>query len=215
MELFKKHRWILSLMNYKNIIFDLGNVLVKLDEAATMRAFEALGWPKKDHIREYAEGQRLFQAMGVGQMSNKQFFDAFRATTHSNVTDRQITDATNAMLLYIPEEKKRKLLQLRERGHRVFLLSNTIDLHWQYCKNNLFPMDQYGVDDYFEKTFLSQEMHMKKPDDEIFQQVVKDAAMDPGATLFIDDLEVNCEAAERNGIHTFQNKNFDDWMQLF
>ena len=73
----------------------------------------------------------------------------------------------------------------------------------------------HGVDDYFEKTFLSQEMHMKKPDDEIFQQVVKDAAMDPGATLFIDDLEVNCEAAERNGIHTFQNKNFDDWMQLF
>lgn len=215
MELFKKHRWILSLMNYKNIIFDLGNVLVKLDEAATMRAFEALGWPKKEHIREYAEGQRLFQAMGVGQMSNKQFFDAFRATTHSNVTDRQITDATNAMLLYIPEEKKRKLLQLREKGHRIFLLSNTIDLHWQYCKNNLFPMDQYGVDDYFEKTFLSQEMHMKKPDDEIFQQVVKDAAMDPGATLFIDDLEVNCEAAERNGIHTFQNKNFDDWMQLF
>ena len=215
MELFKKHIWILSLMNYKNIIFDLGNVLVKLDEAATMRAFEALGWPKKDHIREYAEGQRLFQAMGVGQMSNKQFFDAFRATTHSNVTDRQITDATNAMLLYIPEEKKRKLLQLREKGHRVFLLSNTIDLHWQYCKNNLFPMDQYGVDDYFEKTFLSQEMHMKKPDDEIFQQVVKEAAMDPGATLFIDDLEVNCEAAERNGIHTFQNKNFDDWMQLF
>lgn len=215
MELFKKHRWILSLMNYKNIIFDLGNVLVKLDEAATMRAFEALGWPKKEHIREYAEGQRLFQAMGVGQMSNKQFFDAFRATTHSNVTDRQITDATNAMLLYIPEEKKRKLLQLREKGHRVFLLSNTIDLHWQYCKNNLFPMDQYGVDDYFEKTFLSQEMHMKKPDDEIFQQVVKEAAMDPGATLFIDDLEVNCEAAERNGIHTFQNKNFDDWMQLF
>lgn len=215
MELFKKHRWILSLMNYKNIIFDLGNVLVKLDEAATMRAFEALGWPKKEHIREYAEGQRLFQAMGVGQMSNKQFFDAFRATTHSNVTDRQITDATNAMLLYIPEEKKRKLLQLRVKGHRVFLLSNTIDLHWQYCKNNLFPMDQYGVDDYFEKTFLSQEMHMKKPDDEIFQQVVKDAAMDPGATLFIDDLEVNCEAAERNGIRTFQNKNFDDWMQLF
>lgn len=93
-------------MNYKNIIFDLGNVLVKLDEAATMRAFETLGWPKKDHIREYAEGLKLFQAMGVGLMSNQQFFDAFRATTHSNVTDQQITEATNAMLLYIPEEKK-------------------------------------------------------------------------------------------------------------
>lgn len=202
-------------MNYKNIIFDLGNVLVKLDEAATMRAFEALGWPKKDHIREYAEGLKLFQAMGVGLMSNQQFFDAFRATTHSNVTDQQITEATNAMLLYIPEEKKSKLLQLRKEGHRVFLLSNTIDLHWQYCKKNLFPMDHYGVDDYFEKAFLSQEMHMKKPDDEIFQQVINDATIDPNDTLFIDDLEVNCEAAERNGIHSFQNKDFDDWMKLF
>lgn len=202
-------------MNYKNIIFDLGNVLVKLDEAATMRAFETLGWPKKDHIREYAEGLKLFQAMGVGLMSNQQFFDAFRATTHSNVTDQQITEATNAMLLYIPEEKKSKLLQLRKEGHRVFLLSNTIDLHWQYCKKNLFPMDYYGVDDYFEKAFLSQEMHMKKPDDEIFQQVINDATIDPNDTLFIDDLEVNCEAAERNGIHSFQNKDFDDWMKLF
>lgn len=202
-------------MNYKNIIFDLGNVLVKLDEAATMRAFEALGWPKKDHIREYAEGLKLFQAMGVGLMSNQQFFDAFRATTHSNVTDQQITEATNAMLLYIPEEKKSKLLQLRKEGHRVFLLSNTIDLHWQYCKKNLFPMDHYGVDDYFEKAFLSQEMHMKKPDDEIFQQVINDTTIDPNDTLFIDDLEVNCEAAERNGIHAFQNKDFDDWMKLF
>jgi putative hydrolase of the HAD superfamily len=202
-------------MNYKNIIFDLGNVLVKLDEAATMRAFETLGWPKKDHIREYAEGLKLFQAMGVGLMSNQQFFDAFRATTHSNVTDQQITESTNAMLLYIPEEKKSKLLQLRKEGHRVFLLSNTIDLHWQYCKKNLFPMDHYGVDDYFEKAFLSQEMHMKKPDDEIFQQVINDATIDPNDTLFIDDLEVNCEAAERNGIHSFQNKDFDDWMKLF
>ena len=202
-------------MNYKNIIFDLGNVLVKLDEAATMRAFETLGWPKKDHIREYAEGLKLFQAMGVGLMSNQQFFDAFRATTHSNVTDQQITEATNAMLLYIPEEKKSKLLQLRKEGHRVFLLSNTIDLHWQYCKKNLFPMDHYSVDDYFEKAFLSQEMHMKKPDDEIFQQVINDATIDPNDTLFIDDLEVNCEAAERNGIHSFQNKDFDDRMKLF
>lgn len=202
-------------MNYKNIIFDLGNVLVKLDEAATMRAFETLGWPKKDHIREYAERLKLFQAMGVGLMSNQQFFDAFRATTHSNVTDQQITEATNAMLLYIPEEKKSKLLQLRKEGHRVFLLSNTIDLHWQYCKKNLFPMDHYSVDDYFEKAFLSQEMHMKKPDDEIFQQVINDATIDPNDTLFIDDLEVNCEAAERNGIHSFQNKDFDDWMKLF
>lgn len=207
--------YFLSEMTDKNIIFDLGNVLVKLDEGATMRAFENLGWPKKDHIREYSEGLQLFHAMGIGAMSNQAFFDAVRQMTHRQVSDQQITDAANAMLLYIPDEKKRQLLRLRQEGHRVFLLSNTIDLHWHYCKETLFPMDNYGVEDYFEKTFLSQEMHMKKPDDIIFQQVIKETGIDPAETLFIDDLEVNCNAAERNGIHTFQNKDFDDWLTLF
>jgi HAD superfamily hydrolase (TIGR01509 family) len=75
-------------------------------------------------------------------------------------------------------------------------------------------MGPYGVSDYFERTFVSQEMHKKKPNDDIFQQVIHDAAINPSDTLFIDDLEVNCQAAERNGLHTFQNKEFDDWMKM-
>jgi putative hydrolase of the HAD superfamily len=58
-------------------------------------------------------------------------------------------------------------------------------------------------------------MHMKKPDDEIFQAVIAQTGIVPDETLFIDDLAVNCEAAERNGIHSFQNKNFDDWISVF
>ena len=57
-------------------------------------------------------------------------------------------------------------------------------------------------------------MHMKKPDDEIFQAVIAQAAIRPEETLFIDDLEMNCKAAERNGLHTFQNKQFDDWVDV-
>jgi putative hydrolase of the HAD superfamily len=201
-------------MNYKNIIFDLGNVIVKLDEGATMRAFEQLGLDKTDHIRENPEMLRLFQGMGLGLVSNKDFFDAFRKMTHQEVTDQQITDAVNAMLLYVPDVKKQKLLDLRKAGVRTFLLSNTIDLHWRYCIDHLFPMGPYGVTDYFERTFVSQEMHKKKPNDNIFQQAIQDAALNPSDTLFIDDLEVNCQAAERNGLHTFQNKEFDDWMKM-
>ena len=183
-------------MNYKNIIFDLGNVLVKLDEDATMRAFEKLGMGSFKHLRENPEALQLFQAMG-------------------NATDKQITDATNAMLLIIPDVKKQKLIDLRKAGYHTFLLSNTIDIHWRYCKDKLFPMGNYTADDYFDRIFTSQEMHMKKPDDEIFQTVIKEACINPNETIFIDDLEVNCIAAEKNGIHAFQNKEFDDWMELF
>lgn len=112
-------------------------------------------------------------------------------------------------------EKKRILLDLRSAGYKTYLLSNTIDLHWRYCVEQLFPMNDYTVDDYFEHTFVSQEMHMKKPDDEIFQAVLYEADIRPEETLFVDDLEVNCQAAERNGIHSFQNKEFDDWIDYF
>ncbi len=202
-------------MNYKNIIFDLGNVLVKLDEDATMQAFENLGMGRYKHLRENPEALKLFQAMGIGMISNQDFFNAFRRIVNPNATDKQITDATNAMLITIPDVKKQKLMDLRKAGYRTFLLSNTIDLHWRYCKDELFPMDNFTVDDYFEHTFTSQKMHMKKPDDEIFQTVIQETGIKPNETIFIDDLEVNCNAAERNGIHAFQNKEFDDWMKLF
>lgn len=199
---------------YRNIIFDLGNVLVKLDEQATMRGFERLGLGKFEHIRENPEALRLFQGMGIGRVSDREFFDGFRRLTGSAATDEQITDAANAMLLYIPDKKKRILLALRAAGYKTFLLSNTIDLHWHYCVEHLFPMDGYTIKDYFDRTFVSQEMHMKKPDDEIFQTVIAETGIRPADTLFIDDLEVNCQAAERNSIHSFQNKSFEDWEKI-
>ena len=198
----------------KNIIFDLGEVLVGIDEQRCMAAFDRLGAHRiSDYVRHHRT-EDMFMDVEIGRSTQEQFCDEIRRVAGISATDSDIVDAWNQLLTDIPNSKKQKILQLHEH-HRVFLLSNTIDLHWQYCKEKLFPMNHYGVEDYFEKTFLSQEMHMKKPDDVIFQQVIKDAAIDPHATLFIDDLEVNCEAAERNGIHTFQNENFDDWMKLF
>ncbi|MBP7857164.1 MAG: HAD family phosphatase [Prevotella sp.] len=202
-------------MTYRNIIFDAGNVLVTLDEGASMKAFQALGLGKADHVREHPELLKMFQAMGLGQITNQTFFDGFRRLVNPYATDRQIADATNAMMVEIPEVKKRKLLQLRDEGYHTYLLSNTIDLHWQYCVDVLFRMGQYTVDDYFDSVFVSQEMGIKKPSDEIFQAVIREADIRPEDTLFIDDLEVNCEAAERNGIHAFQNKRLDDWLALF
>lgn len=201
-------------MNYKNIIFDLGNVLVKLDEQACMKAFEQLGLKDTAHIKENPEVMRLFRAFGLGHVTNQEFFDGFRSIAHSEASDQQITDAANKMLLYIPDEKKQRLLDLRKAGHRVYLLSNTNDIHWRYCADVLFPMQGHGVDDYFDGIFLSQEMHLEKPDDRIFQVMIEKTGIKPDESLFIDDLEKNCLAGERNGLHTFYNKDFNDWLSF-
>ena len=132
----------------------------------------------------------------------------------ADVTNEEIIDAANKMLVEIPDEKKERLLQLKKAGYRLFLLSNTIDIHWDYCVEHLFPYRNHGVEDYFEHCFLSQRMHLAKPDARIYEEVVKQANIYPDETLFIDDLKENCEAAEKLGIHTFQNVKFDDWLSL-
>ena len=201
-------------MQYKNIIFDLGNVLVKLNPEGCIGAFKAIGMGELVDSNPQSEGMKLMSKLGVGMITTEAFCDAARKLTGVDVTNEDIIDAANKMLVVIPDEKKERLLQLKKAGYRLFLLSNTIDVHWDYCVEHLFPYQKYGVEDYFEYCFLSQRMHLAKPDARIYEEVIRQANIHPDETLFIDDLKENCEAAEKLGIHTFQNVKFDDWLAL-
>ena len=201
-------------MQYKNIIFDLGNVLVKLNPEGCIGAFKAIGMGELVDSNPQSEGMKLMGKLGVGMITTEAFCDAARELTGTDVTNEDIIDAANKMLVEIPDYKKERLLQLKKAGYRLFLLSNTIDVHWGYCVEHLFPYQNHGVEDYFEHCFLSQRMHLAKPDARIYEEVVKQATIHPDETLFIDDLKENCEAAEKLGIHTFQNVKLDDWLSL-
>ena len=201
-------------MQYKNIIFDLGNVLVKLNPEGCIGAFKAIGMGELVDPNPQSEGMKLMSKLGVGMITTEEFCEAARKLTGTDVTNEEIIDAANKMLVEIPDEKKERLLQLKKAGYRLFLLSNTIDIHWDYCVDHLFPYQKYGVEDYFEQCFLSQRMHLAKPKARIYEEVIRQANIHPDETLFIDDLKENCEAAEKLGIHTFQNVKFDDWLAL-
>ena len=201
-------------MQYKNIIFDLGNVLVKLNPEGCIGAFKAIGMGELVDTNPQSEGMKLMSKLGVGMITTEEFCEAARKLTGTDVTNEEIIAAANKMLVEIPDEKKERLLQLKKAGYRLFLLSNTIDIHWDYCVDHLFPYQKYGVEDYFEQCFLSQRMHLAKPNARIYEEVIRQANIHPDETLFIDDLKENCEAAEKLGIHTFQNVKFDDWLEL-
>ena len=201
-------------MRYKNIIFDLGNVLVKLNPEGCIGAFKAIGMGELVDSNPQSEGMKLMSKLGVGMITTEEFCEAARKLTGTDVTNEEISAAANKMLVEIPDEKKERLLQLKKAGYRLFLLSNTIDIHWGYCVEHLFPYQNHGVEDYFEQCFLSQRLHLAKPDARIYEEVIRLATIHPDETLFIDDLKENCEAAEKLGIHTFQNVKFDDWLSL-
>lgn len=201
-------------MKYRNVIFDLGNVLVALDNEACARALTAIGCERLVRVNDDPAVRRLFDQLGLGLISNVQFYAQVRRLTGTTATDAQIDAACNAMLTVIPDVKKQRLLDLRRAGCHTFLLSNTIDIHWRYCVEHLFPYNGYGVPDYFDRAFVSQVMHLAKPDKKIFETVIEQTGIDPHHTLFIDDLQENCDAAAQLGIDVYCNAHFNDWLSL-
>lgn len=197
----------------RNIIFDLGGVLVGLDKNRCVEAFRKIG---ADGIACFVDEHRvesLFYDSEVGNIPQEEFCRRVREIAGRDIPDGDIVWAWNELLTGIPDLKKERLLQLRGR-YRLFLLSNTNVMHWTKCVRDFFPYRDWGVGDYFEQVFLSYEMHLIKPSDTIFLRVLEDAGINAGETLFIDDSVDNCRAAQGLGIRTFQNVKPDDWLGL-
>ena len=118
----------------------------------------------------------------------------------------------NMELLTIPEEKLQLLTEL-SKHYRLFLLSNTNELHWEYGYKNAFCRNGKDYTMYFERIFLSYRMHLSKPDPAIIQRVLQEASLQPAETLFIDDAETNCLAAASTGMqaaHYIPGANLGD-----
>lgn len=201
-------------MEIRNIIFDLGGVLVSLNQRRCIEAMRQVGI---DAIANYVEERRtedLFYEAEIGSITPHGFCEEVRRVTETKVRDEDIVWAWNQLLGEISAERKKRLWELREKGFRLFLLSNTNEMHWRYCAEELFA-DRFRVaEDYFERIFLSCRMHLSKPDPRIFSSVLAEAGIEAEETLFIDDSSANCQAAETLGIHTYYNKSIDDWLSL-
>lgn len=198
----------------KNLIIDLGGVLIDLDRQRCIENFRKLGLPDVEVVLDIYHQQDFFQKYEKGLITSAEFRDVLREKIGKPVTDAQIDDAWNSFLVGIPAAKLDLLLNLR-KDYVVYLLSNTNEIHWQWSCRNAFPYKTFRVEDYFEHIYLSFEMNMAKPDAEIFQKVLDDTGIIPAETLFIDDSVANCRAAEALGITTYMPNAGEDWSHLF
>ena len=200
--------------NIKNIVFDLGGVLVDLDFKAAINGLQQAGFANvKEQLMAFDQGG-IFQKFELGEMTAEEFRTAIRENSTVTLTDEEIDALWNAMLLEIPREKLELILDLRGK-YMVYLLSNTNSIHWDYVCKNAFNYRGFRVNDYFEETFLSYEMHLAKPDKAIYEKVLQDANLLAEETLFIDDSEANCKAAEEVGIHAHHYHIGDDLSKVF
>ena len=156
----------------------------------------------------------MFERLELGTISVEQFRDDIRALSGKPLTDEQIDTAWIAMLGDVPENKLRLLLELRER-YNTMLLSNTNELHWKWSEDTYFSYQGLCAQDFFHKIYLSYELHMLKPNADIFEYVLKDSNLLAEETMLIDDASVNCRAAKLLGMKSYTPQPREDWSHLF
>jgi glucose-1-phosphatase len=187
----------------KNLIFDLGGVILDLAVDETLKCFASLSKMPGEKVHEIYFSAPGFLEYEKGLMDDKAFRDYVRATYQISASDEAIDNSWNAMLRGIPQIKLDLLMRLQGE-FQVYLLSNTNAIHVHHINSSMLPRLSEGkmLDDYFHKAYYSHKMGKRKPDAEIFEQVLDENQLVPEQTLFLDDYAVNIEGAKSLGIKT-------------
>ncbi len=202
--------------NIKNIIFDYGNVIYQIDFNKVAEAWKQLGITNAHEFYGHRQQDDVFNALERGQITPKAFRDRIRELTKKpELTDQQIDDAWNAIFVGIPKGNHELLAQLKGK-YRTFLLSNINAIHYDYVHHYL--KSEFGMennDDLFEKLYNSHLVGKRKPDPEIFEQILQENSLNPAETLFIDDSPQHLEVAKKLGIQTYLMTEPDNIQQFF
>ncbi len=205
-QLFFLHDGIGSIPSIKNLIFDFGGVICNLDIHQTEKKFRELGILHPKNEESLRERDALFEKIEDGSLSSQDFRTALRKYFNHFVSDAELDEAWNALLLDIPEPRIRFLEKLNKH-YRIFLLSNSNEIHYLKFLDDFTR--QYGYQDFnvlFEKAYFSFQIGLKKPNKEIFDYVLKDSRLNAAETLFIDDTLKHVQAAQKTGIHAYHLK---------
>ncbi|MCK5029197.1 MAG: HAD family phosphatase [Bacteroidales bacterium] len=187
--------------NIKNIIFDLGVVIINIDTDLTVKAMKELGFSNFQESYTLFKQTDLFDRLEKGLINPGDFRNELRKHIVDEVSDDKFNKAWGAMLLDFPKERIDLIKKLSEK-YNIYLLSNTNEIHYnQYIKDF---KNQYGFEfnSLFVGAYYSFKMGMRKPDVDIFQSALSDSKLNPEETLFIDDLKANIESAKKTGLKT-------------
>lgn len=186
--------------NIKNIIFDLGGVLLNIDYNKTTAAFKDLGVQNFDELFSQFKANDLFEKLETGHISEESFYNSFQQYAGKHLEVEQIKTAWNAMLLDFRLPSLECLEDLKEK-YTVFLLSNTNSIHYTAFNKTLQQENgRISLDGYFKKSYYSFQIGFRKPYPETYSYVLNDAGIKAEETLFIDDSINNIETALKLGI---------------
>ena len=187
----------------KNIIFDLGGVILDIDENVVYKELEKMGID----ISELAHSKELMEILSkfdtgiytaaTFRKKTKQFIG------QEKMTDEKFDSIWNAMLLDIPRERIEAIEKVKKH-YKIYLMSNTNVIHYDlYVRDLQLRFGYNEFDELFNKSYFSFAEHLEKPDPRFFELILDHEGLLPEETLFIDETSENIEAAKSLGIKTW------------
>lgn len=204
--------------NFKNLVFDLGNVIIDIDYQLPIAEFQKLvpvdSGLNFSSIVSYSAQHKIFDLFEKGQLTVPQFRTELRQFLKQDVLDSDIDLAWNSILLTYPKAKIDMLLELKKR-YRTFALSNINELHVDAidaAAQKKFAVSKFA--DFFHAAYYSNEVGYRKPEPQIYEILLRTENLKSEETFFVDDKLENIEAAKALGIQAYHLTERDKLQNL-
>lgn len=198
----------------KNIVFDLGGVIFRIDKNQAIKRFNEVGFDDAAAYLDSFTQVGIFGDLESGRIDAEQFRCQLSELAGKQLTLDDCAHGWQGYMAELPQRNLDKLIELRQRRFRLSLLSNTNPFMMQWARSDAFDGRGHGLDYYFDALYLSYEMGVMKPDSRIFEMMLQGEKAEPQETVFIDDSAHNTQAAAAMGIHVLQPDNGADWHEM-
>ena len=198
-------------MDIRTIIFDLGGVVITLDPQQAVDRFKALGLTDaKKRLDSYTQSG-IFGDLEHGLITAEDFRRELSILVGHEVTHEECAFAWQGYAKEVPQRNLDALDRLRKEGYRVLLLSNTNPYMMEWAESPAFDGNGHPVSYYFDRCYLSYQMKLMKPSEDIFHAVLRNEKTFASECLFVDDGARNVATASQLGMSTFCPENGEDW----
>lgn len=182
------------------IIFDLGGVIIDVDMENPYQQILQISPRKEDKL--LSELKQVAYQYEIGKINDYTFLSQIKTVAQLELSLYEIENLWNQMLKKVPEYMGDLLAKIKKEK-RTFILSNTNPIHIREVRKRFAQtVKNYAFESLFERIYYSYEIGLHKPDQAIYDYVVKSAKLNPVTTLLIDDNHQNIREASKYGLQT-------------
>ena len=192
-----------------DIILDMGNVLLEWNKD---KILQGVSDTKKDYLMldKTIFQSGLWERLDLGTMSREELVlkvVSMIGSTYQKKVEEVIWNWPSYIDIYT--EVFPVLSELKKKGHRIFVLSNTSKVFYDLLDEQLSPLKEL-----LDGFVLSCDIKAIKPDLAMFKEILDKYQLDPANCVFLDDIEDNTNAAQKLGIKAYQVKKRSDVVDI-